>query len=233
MNTNEGRSSVKSGYWVVLGLLLLMLAAGVASVIYGGAVESTTSSSSTIGAGVNVFGLVSTTGAGTYPVSINFTNLKTHASFSTTVSSGHFSIQLANQEDYNVTMNWEGNFTWQRGQVGAGRLSLNLSAGSHMGQSFNVIEPTPDSVVSVNGSVQWQAVTSKPVVVSFTASDGENFTAPVSAARTFSLRLPNLMGYEVNIQAQNSTGYKEWYYAHSLRVDAGVNVIGLLVRVSP
>lgn len=181
---------------------------------------------------VRVFGLVSTTGAGTHPVSMNFTSLRTSTTFVALVSSGQFSIQLPNQDTYNITMEWDGNYTWQRGQASAGSVSLNMPAGSNMAQSDNLNLPTPDSIVTINGTMPWQVVASHPVNVRFTASDGENFTARVSADDTFSLPLPNMMDYQVNIQSQNSTGYQEWYYAHTLQVTAGVNVLGLFVRIS-
>jgi len=129
-------------------------------------------------------------------------------------------------------MEWEGYYAWQRGEMTAGAVSLNLSAWSNTAQSDKLNPPTPDSVPAVTGTIPWQAMTSHPVSVRFTASVAENFTAPVSAEGTFSLQLPNMMDYQVDVQSQNSTGCPEWYYAHTLQVAAGVNVLGLLVRVS-
>jgi len=163
---------------------------------------------------------------------MNFTSLRTSTNFVALVSSGQFSIQLPNHDTYNVTTGWGGSYAWQRGQVTAGTVSLNMSSGSNMAQSDNLNLPTPDSVVTVNGTIPWQVVASHPVNVRFTASDGENFTAGISSDDTFSLHLPNMMDYQVNIQSQNSTGYQEWYFAHTLQVTAGVNVLGLLVRIS-
>lgn len=225
-------SVAESNGLVVLALVLLLLVVGLIGILYPGPTRASTSTSVAQAGNATVFGLVSTTGAGTHPVSMNFTSLRTSTAFVAIVSSGHFSIELPNQDVYNVTMEWEGNYTWQRGQVTAGTVSLNFSAGSNMAQSYNLNLPTPDSAVAVNGTIPWQVVTSHPVSVRFTATDGENFTAPVSPDDAFSLRLPNMMDYQVNIQAQNSTGYQEWYYAHTLRIAAGVNVVGLLVRVS-
>ena len=121
---------------------------------------------------------------------MNFTSLRTSTTFVALVSSGQFSIQLPNQDTYNVTMEWDGNYTWQRGQVSAGAVSLSMSAGSNMAQSDNLNLPTPDSVVTINGTIPWQVVASHPVNVRFTASDGENFTAGVSADDTFLVSFP-------------------------------------------
>lgn len=236
--TKDNRSPGGERYAAVAISALLLLAVAMAVVFYIGqsgttsSTTSTTSSSTAQAESVSVFGLVSTTGAGTHPLSMVFTSLTTHGTFSASVSSGRFSTQLPNHDTYNVTMNWAGNFTWQHGQAASGTLSLNMSAGSNMAQSYNQVLPTPDSIVAVNGTIPWQAVTSSPVGIRFTATDGENFTTAVSANHTFSLRLPNVMNYEVYIQSRNSTGNEDWYYAHTLGVSAGVNVIGLEVRIS-
>jgi hypothetical protein len=233
----SGRAK-ESNNRIILALVMMLLVIGVAGVVYPGPTKattsttSTTSTSSTLIGGVTVFGLVSTTGAGTHPVSMNFVSLRTSTAFAAPASSGRFSILLPNHDAYSVTMEWEGNYTGQRGQAAAGTVSLNFSAGSNMAQSDNLNLPTPNSVVNVNGTIPWQVVTSQPVSVRFTASYGENFTAPVSPEYAFSIQLPNMMDYQVEIQAQNSTGYQEWYYAHTLQVAAGVNVLGLLVRIS-
>lgn len=196
-------------------------------------VSSTTSSSTSQRTSlVSVFGLVSTTGSGTHPVSLNFTSTKTSTTYFAQVSNSHFSLQLPNQDTYRVVLVWAGNFTWQQGSTTGDALVLNMSSGSNPGRSYNAVFATPDSMVTVSGTVPWQVVTSNPVNIRFTASDGENFTTSITPDYSFSLRLPNLMNYQVDIQSQNSTGYQEWYYAHTQQIEAGTNVIGLVVVIA-
>jgi hypothetical protein len=90
-----------------------------------------------------------------------------------------------------------------------------------------VVESTPDSIIAVQGSVTWQIITSSPVAIRFASNGGENFTARISADRTFSVRVPNMMNYEVYIQSQAG----EWYYAHQPEVSAGLNVVGITVKI--
>ena len=182
------------------------------------------------GSSVRVFGLVSTMGAGTHPSEMVFTDAESGQVAVAQVSDGGYSIQLPNHRMYNVTVNWGGNYTWQTGGVDLGSMSVDMSEGSMMAQSYNVAQPTPDSEVTVGGSISWQMVTAQPTAVRFTAADGETFEAGVTGL-SFSRALPNLMTYEVQIQATNSTGYSEWYDFHELAVFAGTSVLGLTVRL--
>lgn len=233
----DGWGSNLSGFSkvFVVGLLVaIVVSAAVIAVLYG-ALGGTTSSSSSTSAEpgyVNVFGLVSTLGTGTHPTSMVFGSAGSHQKFEAPVSGGRFSVDVPNHDVYNVTMRWSGNYSWQAGETAGDKLTVNMSAGSHAAMSYNVVKPTPESVLVVDGTVAWQMVTSNPVAVRFTAADGTNITATVTAGRTFSLRLPNMMNYSVDIQSGNATARGEWYYAHQLEVRAGVNVIGIMVRIS-
>ena len=179
---------------------------------------------------VRVFGLVSTMGAGTHPSEMVFTDAESGRVATAQVSNGGYSIQLPNHRVYNVTMNWRGNYTWQTGGVDLGKMSVDMSEGSMMAQSYNVAQPTPDSEVTVGGSINWLMVTAQPTAVRFTTIDGETFEAGVTGL-SFSTVLPNLMTYHVQVQATNSTGYSEWYDFHQLSVFAGTSVSGLAVRL--
>jgi hypothetical protein len=221
----------------ILFLIIVVLASALTAVAFfgiGGEPSSSTTSASTTQSesSVSVFGLVGTTGSGTHPVSLNFTSVKTSTTYAAQISGGHFYLQLPNQDTYGVVVEWAGNFTWQRGSTTGDALTLNMSSGSNLGWSYNAVFATPDSTVTVSGTVSWQAVAANPVNIRFTAGDGENFTTSVNPDRSFSLLLPNLMNYQVNVQSQNSSGYREWYYAHTLQVQAGTDVVGLIVKVA-
>ena len=248
--TPDEAGSAASRRWAIVAVIIVILVVGIAGTLYFRAPESTTTTSSSStsttstttssstttppsGVMVLVFGIVGTTGNGTHPISMDFTSMTTSAAYIAPVSSGHFSIQLPNQDTYNVTMVWGGNYTWQQGEAAAGTFTINMSGSSNLGESYNIVLPTPDSVVRVSGSVAWQVVTSTPTLIRFIASDGENFTATLSSdgGHTFTLPLPNMMDYKVYILSQNSTGYQEWYSAHNMAILAGVNVVGLQVKI--
>ena len=179
---------------------------------------------------VRVFGLVSSLGAGTHPTELVFMDAETGQVAAAAVTDGGFSIQLPNHKVYNATMGWGGNYTWQSGTVDLGQLVVDMSEGSMMAQSYNVAQPTPDSEVIVSGSMVWQAVTAQPTAIKFTASDGETFQTSVSGTN-FVISLPNLMTYEVQVQATNSTGYSDWFYFHPVPVYAGISVVGITVKL--
>ncbi|MDE1858515.1 MAG: hypothetical protein KGI26_05580 [Thaumarchaeota archaeon] len=182
------------------------------------------------GSSVRVFGLVSSMGAGTHPIGMVFTDSRSGQASSASVTGGGYSMQLPNHRVYNVTMNWQGNHTWQTGAAALGQLSVDMSEGSSLAQSYNVAQATPDSEVAVAGTLVWQMVMAQPTAIRFTASDGSAFMAPV-AGLAFNATLPNLMTYEVDVRATNATGYSEWFNFHQLAVYAGVNTMGLTVRL--
>jgi hypothetical protein len=216
-------------------VVLVILAALVFVFPRSGSGALKSSSTLTATASVTVFGLVSTTGPGTHATSMIFTSERDGQTFIAPTSwpgTGRFSIELPNDDKYGVAVGWAGNYSWQQGQTDQGVMSLNVSAGSQAAQSYNVVFPTPDAVVLVDGAVAWQINGSNPIAIRFTAGDGQNFTAAVANQGTFSIRLPNLVTYEVSVQSQNATGYSDWYYAHQMVISAGVNVVGLTVRIA-
>jgi hypothetical protein len=214
-------------------LLLLIFAAGTAAVILIGSQHNTATSSVTAKSenNVTVFGLVSTLGVGTHPTAVAFSSKDAHV-FIAEVSGNHFSIELPNVQTYNVSLRWAGNYSWQAGEILLGSLPINMSLGSSMAQSYNIEQMTPNSVITVVGSLTWQIVTLNATSIKFTASGGEEYVTNVSQNKTFSLNLPNMMTYEIDIGAQNASGYTEWYYASQLEVNAGIRVTGLIVNIT-
>jgi hypothetical protein len=180
---------------------------------------------------VTVFGLVSTLGAGTHPTAMVFSSARQGQNFTAPVTNGSFSIKIPNQDSYDVSLKWAGNYTWQTGQTDRGQLTVNMTAGSMGAMSCNVVQMTPSSMVRVEGSISWGVVTSSPVAIKFTAADGEVFQASVSN-KTFTTVLPNMMNYNVEVASQNATGYMDWYAFQQLQVNVGINVVGLMVRIT-
>jgi len=217
-------------------IVFVILVAGIAAVMFlppqNAKPTTSTSTQTTEKPNVTVFGLVSTMGVGTNPPSMVFVNVKTGNVYNAPMTGNRFSIGLPNEVTYNVSLRWAGNYSWQNGEVLRGQLPINMSNGSMMSQSYNVVEVTPNSMVNVSGSISWQILSSRPASIKFTATDGEEFLTTVSQDRLFSISLPKMMAYEVNIGSQNATGYTAWYYAHQLQVNAGPKVIGLTVDIS-
>lgn len=219
---------------ILLVLSVLVSVISISIILSHGSYDNTTSSTFSTSqiTNVTVFGLVSTTGIGTHPTSMAFRNSDDGRLFVALVDGNHFSIGLPNHETYNVSLRWVGNYTWQSGEIPEGQLLMNMSQGSSMSQSYNLVETTPNSVVLVDGSIAWQIVTSVPSIVKFTSTDNQVFTANVTQNKTFSITLPNMMTYEVEIGTNNATGGTEWYYAHELTVSVGNRVTGITVDIS-
>jgi hypothetical protein len=76
---------------------------------------------------VTVTGTVSSAGAGTHPVKIEFVNTSTGVSYSAVPSSGSYTITLSNFQTYNVLIDWNGAFG-SSGTCSAGTLDLRSSA---------------------------------------------------------------------------------------------------------
>jgi hypothetical protein len=77
---------------------------------------------------VTVSGSVSTVGAGTSPYKIEFDDIGTSVGYSTTVSSGAYSISLTNLKTYNVVVYWTG-ILGSSGTCSGGTLNLQSSSG--------------------------------------------------------------------------------------------------------
>ncbi len=78
---------------------------------------------------VNVSGSITTVGAGTHPIRVDFTNPSGVVS-SATVVNGQYSLTLANNQDYSVTVEWSG-ILGVTGSCNGGSLNLNVNAPSY------------------------------------------------------------------------------------------------------
>jgi hypothetical protein len=228
------KSGMAVGRMLPLGLILVSLAvASLAAVVYTGDSPRQTESQSTsvsTPSTVNVFGLVSAIGPGTHLVSLSFTDTVTGANLTAPVTNEHFSINLPNGAIYAVSARWAGNRSWQGGFIDRGTLTVNMSAGSSGAMSYNLQVETPPTVLAVQGTIAQSRPAAHPVMVAYTASDGESFQADVQNG-TFSARLPNMMDYQVKVFWQNSDGTVDYYFASDQTVNEAVGVAGLVLVI--
>jgi len=76
---------------------------------------STTTTTLTTPAYAKVFGIVSTTGYGTYDTVVVFTSSQER--YVSPIMNGSFSAELPNPGTYNVTTVWKGLYPWQNGTI--------------------------------------------------------------------------------------------------------------------
>ena len=228
------KSRAALGKALVAGLLtILLVVVALGAGLYldisgqaGSQGSSLTSSSLPTPATVNVFGLVSTVGQGTHLVALAFTDTVSGVNVTAPVSNGKFSIDLPNGAVYDVVVRWAGNYSWQAGEIDRGDLTVNMSAGSMGAMSYNLQVETPPTVLAVHGTVSQTLPSAYPIKVLYTASHGESFEAIVQNA-TFSMRLPNMMDYQVKVFWQYTDGTTDYYFATNQTVHEGIGVTGV------
>ena len=147
---------------------------------------------------VTVSGTVLASGSGTGATQISFYGVS--GNFSTVINNGKYSIVLPNTVTYEATIHWSGSYSWQSGDV-TYQLSVFAGAGS---SSFSAswIVPTPNSTVTVSGSVTSQSGSS--LEIRFISTNGQVFAASV-VNNQYSIVLPDDMNYTVMIFLSGST----------------------------
>lgn len=78
---------------------------------------------------VQVSGTVTTVGAGTQAIRIDFTSGSGQV-YSSSVNNGQYSISLPNNQDYSAAVTWSG-FAGATGTCNGGALNLNVNSGSY------------------------------------------------------------------------------------------------------
>ena len=78
---------------------------------------------------VQVSGAITTEGAGTHPIRVDFTSPSEQV-YSSQVNDGKYSITLPNNQDYSVTVTWSG-LTGNTGTCNGGALNLNVNANAY------------------------------------------------------------------------------------------------------
>lgn len=93
---------------------------------------------SVLSAKVTVSGTVTTTGFGTSPTQIQFTDAQTSVTYTGTMSGHTYSISLQNQHTYNVVLYWQG-LLGSSGTVHRDGLNVNAPVGSNtMTQDYTI-----------------------------------------------------------------------------------------------
>jgi hypothetical protein len=172
----------------------IVLAFGVA-VLVTGTGRPPVQHSDDVPAKVYVWGNVTLMGTGDTASNLNFTDFSGHV-YPTTVGGENFGTYLPNIEVYDVTVGWVGSYPWQKGVVSASAIALNET--STIYHVDLVALAAPPSNAQLGGGVNVNGFT--PTAIVFTGIAG-NFTAPVSAGQ-FSIQLPNLTSYAVQITGQ-------------------------------
>lgn len=230
----RSRSSVALSRSVIaFSLAIVLVLSGLALAFFVGnssPINSSTTTSQPLG-NVTVFGLASTVGQGTHMVALVFTNNRTGANLTALVSSGSFSVSLPNGAVYDVVAKWAGNYSWQSGADDRGAVTVNMSTGSMRAMSYNLQLETPPTIVAVHGTILWTLPSAHPISVVYTSSDGESFQAQVQNA-TFSMRLPNMMDYQVKVFWQYADGTTDYLFAANQTVNEGTGVVGLDLAVN-
>jgi hypothetical protein len=172
---------------------LILLASGV--VVLVTAAGRPPVQDSDVPATVYVSGSVILRGTGDTATSLNFTDASGHV-YSTVVGSESFGTYLPNDKVYDVTVDWVGSYPWQKGVVSAEAIGLNETSTTYH-VDFAALA-APPSNAQLGGPVDVSGFT--PTTIVFTGIAG-NFTAAVSAGQ-FSIQLPNLTSYAVQITGQ-------------------------------
>ena len=182
---------------------------------------STTTTTLTTPAYAKVFGLVSTTGYGTYDTVVVFTNSQER--YVSLIMDGSFSAELPNPGIYNVTTVWRGLYPWQNGTIYKGQVILDWGPGSKAAQSYNIVDEIPNSLIMVSGKIVFKGYTANPILVRFNTTDGQTFETVIEN-NTYSINLPNLMDYTVSVEWADSAGNLRWTNTGIANVQAGPRI---------
>ena len=167
---------------------------------------------------VSVSGSASTTGNGTIPTSISFSN--SGVRFSAPVINGSYSVVLGNLADYSTSVAWKGEYPWQSGSSSSTTLPVNVLTGVRTNLTDNVVASTPNSAVNVTGTIVTTGTGTTPLTIAISGPTG-NFTLTL-VSNSYSLILPNLATYNATI---GWTGNYSWQKGNSsglqLKLNAG------------
>jgi hypothetical protein len=228
-------SSSKRNTVAVVVVVVILLVVAVAVVISftplsggnvgggeGSEVTDTTTSQLTTPAYIVLSGSISLSGQGTYATTITFAS--SGNTYTATVSGGQFSKQLPNPATYTVTVNWQGEYSWQHGTLNEGTYQASQGAGGSGFDSIQVTDETPNSVVSLVGNVQTNGAGTQPISIKFVNSDGQEFPGTVTAGTYSITGVPNLINYTVTIYWTGYFSSSGTCNAGTLPLQAGVGV---------
>jgi hypothetical protein len=189
---------------VVIILVVVMLGLGVALLVPGVLRGGPSAPSH-----VTMSGSLTLSGQGTHPAGLVFIGSGRGNITTALGAGGFFSATLPNPGVYKVAVEWQGSYSWQRGDVILGdAYAIDQKEGGASTLSENLSADTPDSQIAVSGNVTsatdggGQALAG---VIFVLPQQGLNFTASVSGDQ-YSVNLPNGADYQVLIDWQSQAG---------------------------
>lgn len=154
-----------------------------------------------------VSGNTSSGGQGTQASNVTFTGSSGN-NYTANVSNGQYSIQLPNLDNYNIIVKWVGSYPWQNGISQPTQFSLNQEgAGASANINVNLKVNSPNSIITYSGTANTINNTKYSLTIIFTSSNnGQTFNGQV-VNNTYSIQLPNLQGYTVQLHWQGPSNY--------------------------
>ena len=138
--------------------------------------------------------------------------------FTVQVSNNAFSTQLPNLATFTVQVGWSGAYSWQTGTVSASAVTVNQPAGSSS-ESVSINIATPDSTVTISGSVTTTGSGDRSLSVAYSCS-GVSSNAAVNNNQ-YSLQVPNLTSCSVSV---GWAGSYSWQSGNVAAGSVGVNL---------
>jgi len=169
---------------------------------------------------VEVYGNVLTTGAGTQAAHISFESAQ--GVYNQTVVEGEYAISIPNDDSYNVSVAWTGEYSWQSGSGIAG--NLNLNSNSSVVANWNL--RTPNSMITLSGNLTASGIGTRPTSMNFTYGNSTLSFGTSLSGTSYSISLPNEATYSVRV---GWTGEYSWQTGN---VSAGDYSMNQLTAVS-
>ncbi len=141
---------------------------------------------------VEVLGNIMTTGTGTYVTQISFASV--HGVYNQTVSQGEYVVSIPNDENYNVSAMWNGEYAWQTGSSIAG--TLDLTTASIVTSNWNL--QTPNSMITLSGNLTASGIGTRPTNMTFDHGNASRYSTNIAGTH-YSISLPNEATYSVSV----------------------------------
>jgi len=186
---------------LVVAAILISAAAGILLIVSRGPASAAGPHASQF---VKVTGDVVLSGKGDSPINVIFID-SSGKEYSSIVAANQYAVLLPNGVLYKVLVGWKGDYPWQSGNVSASELLVNQTFGGTTELSNqHVIANAPDSNIDVMGSANVSDSGATPILVVFVGG-GQEYYSPISGG-TYSVTIPNLQSYSVQIQWQTGDG---------------------------
>lgn len=139
-----------------------------------------------------VSGSVYTTGTGTNASALTFQGNE-GTTYYVGVSGGKYSVELPNIQSYNISISWRGEFAFQSGLVARTLALSEAPAVTSLSADFNI--QTPNSMITVSGSVSTTGIGTIPTGITFSSTVAGSHIFQIIGPGHYSISLPNLANY--------------------------------------